>query len=237
MKGYLYNRTAYCSLSITIPQFFVELEDCFQKRFTGGSFLTNPTFTLTENLCRRMADVEFYASHIDEEQKRANTYEATASIGTLLVGYFSACKSLLDAGAITLAKIYMPNKLSNREMDFAKPFFWTQLNQANTIVCKRYLSFKGLSDNIIDWRDAAVHRLTPLVIVTSPGPPEKTPRDKIEINMVAQPDAEVSTIVKAPKNIKWVEPLHFPKKWHSQLLSFCKEVCSDIRGQTFSIQP
>lgn len=237
MNGYLYNRTAYCLLGITIPQFFAETEDCFQKRFTDGSFLTHPAFALTENLCRRMADVEFYASYISKEQERVDSYKAIAAIGTLLVGYFGACKSLLDAGAITLAKIYMPSKLSNKEMDFAKPFFWTQLNQANTTVCRRYLLFKSLSDDIIDWRDAAVHRLTPLVIATSPGPPAKTPREKIKIMMVAQPDAEIKDIVKAPKNIKWVEPLHFHKKWHSQLLSFCEEVCSDIREQTFSIQP
>jgi len=233
MKGYLYNRTAYCLLGVTIPQFFVETEDCFQKRFTEGRFLTHPTFTLTENLCRRMADVEFYASYIYEERKRADAYGAAAGIGTLLVGYFSACKSLLDAGAITLAKIYMPGQLSNKQMDFAKRLFWTRINQANTKVCKRYLSFKGLSDDIIEWRDATVHRLTPLVVIHSSTAPDKTPRNKIEIKMVAQPDAEIKDIVKAPKNIKWVEPLHFHKKWHSQLLSFCEEVCSDIREQTF----
>ena len=235
MSGYLYNRTAYCLLGITIPQFFVEIEDCFQKRFTDGSFLTNHAFKSTENLCRRMADVEFYASYIYEEQKRADAYQAAASIGTLLVAYFSACKSLLDAGAITLAKIYMPDKLSNKEMDFSKPIFWRQLKETCATVYSRFASFKGLSRDIIDWRDAAVHRLTPLVIIHSTSSPKETPREKIEIKMVAQPDAEIRDIVKAPKNIRWVEPLHFHKKWHSQLLSFCEEVCSDIREQTFSI--
>lgn len=75
-----------------------------------------------------MADIELYASYISEAQKSPDTFKGAILIGTLLVGYFNACKSLLDAGAITLATVYNLN-LTNKEKNFSKPKFWKQLNE------------------------------------------------------------------------------------------------------------
>jgi len=179
-----------------------------------------------------MADVELYASYISEAQKSSDTFKGAILIGTLLVGYFNACKSLLDAGAITLATVHNLN-LKNKEMDFSKTKFWKQLDKkAGHIIVGRYKTFDSLFKTVIMWRDAAVHRLTPFVVTHSPGEPGKVPREKVEIKMVAQPDAEISTVVKAAKTISWVEPLHYHRQWKSQLLNFCKAVCLDIRDQT-----
>jgi hypothetical protein len=179
-----------------------------------------------------MADVELYASYISEAQKSLDTFRGAILIGTLLVGYFTACKSLLDAGAITLARVYNL-ALTNKKMDFSKSEFWRQLDkEAGPTISGRYAPFKSLFKEIIKWRDSAVHRLTPFVITHSPGEPGKVPREKMGIKMVAQPDAGISIIVKAPKSVPWVEPLHYHKQWQSQLIEFCKEVCLDIRSQT-----
>ena len=232
MRSWFYNRTTYTLLNVPVPECFIKLDEYFDTRFVTSHPSLHESGTLAENLCRRMADVELYASYISEAQESPDTFKGAILIGTLLVGYFNACKSLLDAGAITLATVYNLN-LKNKEMDFSKTEFWKQLDKkAGHIIVGRYKTFDSLFKTVIMWRDAAVHRLTPFVVTHSPGEPGKVPREKVEIKMVAQPDAEISTVVKAAKTISWVEPLHYHRQWKSQLLNFCKAVCLDIRGQT-----
>ena len=77
-----------------------------------------------------------------------------------------------------------------------------------------------------------VHRLTPFVIVHGPEFPEKAPREKLEIKMVDQPDTDISIIAKKAKDIRWIEPLDFHKRWQKRLLDFYKYVCLDISVQT-----
>ena len=96
----------------------------------------------------------------------------------------------------------------------------------------RYRKFDSLFKEIVIWRDAAVHRLTPFVLTVSPGRPDEVPREKLEIKMVGQPDTEISTVVRGGKNISWVEPLHYHQQWKEQLVEFCNAVCLDIKGQT-----
>jgi len=178
-----------------------------------------------------MGDVELYASYISAAIKGLDTFKGAILVGTLLVGYFTACKSLLDAGAVTLAKVYnLP--LTNKEMDFSKPKFWRQVeDQMGPVIRSRYYLFKNLFDEIIKWRDAAVHRLTPLVVTHSPGPPDEAHQERLEIKMAAQPDADISTVAASGRKIQWVQPLHHHGQWENQLLEFCKEVCLDIRNQ------
>jgi hypothetical protein len=229
VKTSFYNRTAYLFVGVPVPDCFLQLDKHFDTRFTTVN-ITHPSVILAENLCRRMADAEFYAHSISEALKNPNAFHGANLIGTLLVGYFTACKSLLDAGSITLAKVYGLT-LTNKEMDFSKPKFWKELDkEAGPTVNSRYAPFKGLFKEVINWRDSAVHRLTPFVVVHTAGKPDKAPREKMEIKMVSQPDAGVSMVVKAPKSIQWVEPLYFHNKWQSQLRDFCEEVCSDIKA-------
>ena len=232
MKTWFYNRTAYVLLGMPAPQCFIDLDEYFDTRFTTSAAMMHESVTLAKNLCRRMADMELYASYISDAQKNLDVLKAAILIGTLLVGYFTACKSVLDAGAITLATLYNLT-LTNKEMDFSRPRLLKQLKQeTGPVVHGRYSSFQDLFDEIIKWRNSAVHRITPFVITHSPGPPDKVSREKIEIKMVAKPDVGISTIVISPKSVQWVEPLHFHRKWQNQLINFCKEVCLDIRSQT-----
>jgi hypothetical protein len=233
MKTFFYNRTVY-SLELpnmTVPQCFIELDDYFDMLFQTSVGLTQEVVILAENLCRRLADVELFAQYISEAQRKSDTFQAAILIGTFLVAYFNACKSLLDAGAITLAKIYSLD-LKNKEMDFSKRIFWRQLDEkTGPMVVDRYAPFNSLFSQIVKWRDAAVHRLTPFVITHSPGPLERVPPEKREIKMVDQPDTNISVIVKGANDIRWIAPLHCHMQWHKQLLDFCEQVCLDIRTQ------
>jgi hypothetical protein len=218
---------------MTVPECFIELDNYFDTLFQTTVGLTQEVVILAENLCRRLADVELFAQYISGAQRKSDTFQAAILIGTFIVAYFNACKSLLDAGAITLAKIYNLN-LKKKEMDFSKRIFWRQLEkQLGPIVVDRYAPFNSLFSEIVKWRDAAVHRLTPFVITHSPGSPEKVPREKLEIKIADQPDTDISVIVKRAKDIRWIEPLDCHKQWREQLLDFCEQVCLDIRTQAF----
>jgi hypothetical protein len=219
---------------MTVPQCFIELDNYFDTLFQTPDGLTHEAVILAEILCRRLADVELFAQCISEAQNRSDAFQAATLIATFMVAYFNACKSLLDAGAITLAKIYNL-KLKNKERDSSKRIFWRQLEeQVGSIVVDRYAPFNSLFDEIVKWRDAAVHRLTPFVIIHSADPPEKIPREKLEIKMVDQPDTDISVLVKRGKDIRWIEPLHYHNRWREPLLDFCKQICFDIKTQAFN---
>src|SRR4030042_996176 len=141
MKTYFYNRTAYSFLGTEVPQCFEDLDTHFDTRFTNiAASVTHPSAASEENLCRRMADVELYASFISNAQKNPDKFKGATLIGTLLVGYFSACKSLLDAAAVSLSKLYqLP--VGNKQMDFSKESFWRAFEQRAP---QRYLQYKSL---------------------------------------------------------------------------------------------
>lgn len=231
MRTLFYRRTAYPMLNVSVPDCFIQLDEYFGTLFANTSGLMHQSTTLAHNLCRRMADIELYASFISQAANNPDIFQGATVAGTFLVGYFTGCKSLLDAGAIALARLYNLT-LKNKEMDVSKPKFWKELKGKEAAVHERYTRFKGLFNEVIEWRDSAVHRITPFVIVHSPGSPEEIPRDKKYIKMVAKSDVEISTVVKMSKNIPWVEPLHFHRKWQRHLTEFCEEVCLDIRSKT-----
>lgn len=231
MKGFVYSNTAYRLGHFQVPECFKKLDDFLDERlYKNGKLLVGESSDLAQNLCRRMADIELYAWLISQAESLPDAFNGAALAGTYLVGYFSACKSLLDAASITLAKLYNLS-LSNKEMDFSKPKFWKELKEKEPTIYVRYARFDGLVKAIVKWRDSAVHRVTPLVIVHAPEGPDKTPRDKQEIRMVAKPDAELSTFMKSREKITWVRPLHFHNKWKIRLIEFCEEVCLNIRDK------
>jgi len=236
MKGWVYTKTAYQLGYFQVPECFEKLDEFIGKLLLkkNNKIVLNAHSSrysdLAQNLCRRMADIELYAWLISQAETAPNAFNGATIIGTYLVGYFSACKSLLDAGSITLAKLYNLD-LSNKEMDFSKPKFRKELKEKQATVHDRYTRFDGLVNDIVELRDSAVHRVTPFVIVHAPDSPDKTPRNKQEIRMIPEPDTELSTFVKNHEKINWVKPLHFHNEWKNRLIEFCEEVCLDIRDK------
>jgi len=175
-----------------------------------------------------MADIELYAMAIANSEKDKDAFKGAIAIGSFLIGYTSACKSLLDACSITLNSLYNLS-LKNKEQDFTKNKFWKTLETRSPETYSRYVRFHSLFTQIVKWRDAAVHRITPLVIVHSSGDPEKKPRDQVNIRLAANPNFNLSDIANAPLNIQWVEPLALHKQWHSDLIALCEQICLDIK--------
>lgn len=188
-----------------------------------------------------MGDVEFYGQRIDDElATMRGTYTAT-TVSSLLVGHFSACKSVLDASAITLARLYRlghktrGQQLRSKEMDFArqgKGKYWAVLQSEQSDVYKRYARFQGTVGEIIKWRDAAVHRVFPLVVTALARNPETGIAAIHHFKLALDPDPDPNKAWSERKSVRWTDPLHFHRKWHPQLLSLCEEVCRDIKSQT-----
>jgi hypothetical protein len=150
-----------------------------------------------------------------------------------LIGFFSACKSLFDAGSICLTELHHLN-LADREQDMAKGRFWTALQSSSPKSFARFKAFRSICDEIVQWRDASVHRSTPLVVVHSSGPPESARPGAIRIRMVADPNARIERIIDTPKDVLWLDPLHLHEVWRPHLVSFCDALCSEIQE---SLQP
>lgn len=229
MKSHFYNRTPYPHINVPVPVCFIEMDNYFDSKFSDiNELFKTAGLKLTENICRRIADVDMYASVIENMLNNSNAYKAATLTGSFMVGYLSACKSLLDAGSISLSEIYsLP--LSNKEKDFSKGKFWNQLLIVNKVVHKRYFAFKKLFEEIIKWRDAAVHRIAPLIIVHGKGHPEKVKREDMEIKMIADPNLDISDFIANTKETEWIEPLDLHKNWRGEFIKFCEELCKDIK--------
>ena len=150
MRTLFYNRTPYVRLKQRVPECFIELDCYFGEIFQSGTEILQKHTILAENICHRMADVEVYAEYISEELKRNNAGQAAIYIGTLLVGFFTACKSLLGAGAIALNEIYQLEIDDPKKQDFRKGTLWNRLRgKGEHAVYNRYSVYKDLIDEIV----------------------------------------------------------------------------------------
>jgi len=175
-----------------------------------------------------MGDIDLYAWFILDAQAHPDPIWAATIIGSYLVGFFSACKSLFDAGAICLTELHRLN-LGHREQDMAKGRFWTALQNTSPRSFTRFNTFRSTCKQVIEWRDASVHRATPLVLVHSAGIPEPATRDAVRIRMVADPNAKLERIIDTPTNVSWLEPLQLYDTWRPELISFCDVLCTEIK--------
>lgn len=231
MKDQFTTQTPYAALSIAIPGCFVALEQRFDAYFpTLGALLSDPRVALAENLCRRMGDVEFYASVIPTSATNPN--HEWSLTGTYLVGHFVACKSVLDAAAIAVTMLYQLTDihlglkgLAKREQDLTKGKFWSVLSSREPTVYKRYSLFRQFAKDVQERRDVAVHRVTPLVT-------KREDENGVSQGLLLfdEKDADVASfsVNLQNGNVTLVELLHFHHQWQPTLLKLCDEVCKDI---------
>ena len=234
MKSHFYflNHSAFKFIGVPLPQCFIELDDKLDPIFKDfGGALRHPSVKLAGNVCRRMADIELYAFIISQVQNDKDIWKASIITGSLLVAYLGACKSFLDSISITLNTLFNL-ALSNREQDFGKRKFWKVLQNQAPTAYSRYVPFQSFFKEIILWREAAIHRITPLVVVHTPTDPPKAPREQMVLKMVAQPEPDFGDVMKSHKDFKWIDPLGLHNQWHSTFITLCNNICNDIRERT-----
>jgi hypothetical protein len=148
-------------------------------------------------------------------------------VSSLLVGYCSAAKSFLDAAAIAATHIFVLT-LAPKEQDLSKGKFWNTLESENAEAFQRYRQFRTIVQDIVKWRDAAVHRTHPLVMVHSPGPPEESPREAITVRVIADPDVNFGHVLDPGSEFQWMDPLALHRRWRSSLGKLADMVANDI---------
>lgn len=229
MRTTFYSGTAYLAAQLTVPPCFVEL-DTFYEPILPDIPTGYRSFHLrhAENICRRMSDIDLYAWFISDAKTHSDPIWAATIIGSYLVGFFSACKSLFDAGSITLNDLHSL-KLANRQQDMSKGSFWTALQRSSLRSFARFNGFRPICNEVVQWRDASVHRATPLVVVHSPGPPDSAPPEAIRIRMVADPNARLERLIDTPNDVLWLDPLQLYDTWRPNLESFCGALCTEIQ--------
>jgi hypothetical protein len=194
--------------------------------------LTSDAYSLANNLCRRMGDIEWYATQLAPGSGTDNLALITPIVPTLLVGYFSTCKSLLDAAAISLTTL-LSLRLAPREMDFSKAAFWRALKGAHPDVERRYRPLhQGLTRDVVHWRDASVHRTSPFV-ASGLRDADVPSTGALMVHVLLEPGADVRTLAfqtaatgALPR--RYVDPLYFHRLWRPQFLALCAEACHDI---------
>ena len=174
-----------------------------------------------------MANIDLYANGIEAALREESVGKATLLTMTLMIGYFGSCKSLLDAVAIGLNQIHNL-KLGHREQDFGKPKFWNRLRETNTDTFERYRPKKSLADEIIKWRDSAIHRQAPIILPSHTT--GEIPREEITLWLINSPEPHIDrNIISVPtgQDVK-IDPRSLHAQWRSDFIWLCGQICKDI---------
>lgn len=93
MQTTFYGRSLYSYMGdVPVPRYFVELDELLGKESQTSNVAVAIHETRTRhaaNLCRRLADVEWYIKCISESVRLESVGKATFLTMTWLVGYFS----------------------------------------------------------------------------------------------------------------------------------------------------
>jgi hypothetical protein len=178
-----------------------------------------------------MADIELFAGVISELEKDKDIWRASITISSYLVAYFGACKSLLDAISITLNTLFNL-ALPNKEQDFGKGKFWKVLQNRDNAAYSRYIQFQPFYEDIIRWREAAVHRFTPMVVVHTPTDPPNAPREQMVLKTVAHTEPDFGQMIRSPLDVEWSDPLGLHIQWQPKFIMLCCYICDDIASRT-----
>ena len=193
----------------------------------GDQFIFSRAYHHHQNLCRRFATTRLY-EHLVEEAIAMNNLWVGAELANIhLCSYMSAVKSLIDASSVALNEIYSLG-LPPRDQDFGKGKFMSVLRAVKPDVAKRYATLEPHFREFVTWRDSAIHRVAPLILVSGPGHPDEVTREQVSVQMVAQPDVDVSSLVALGAGADWVSPLHFPSKWRPHCIELITNTYEDL---------
>jgi hypothetical protein len=257
--------TPFLFLPIDTPDCFLRLDAYFDKKIPESDeasmtkIFDYTLVSLAENICYRMGDIELYSFLINELSNsstkiwaknspiRQNIFKRTILARSLIISYFSACKSLFDAGAIALNQLYRLN-LGDKEQDFRKSKFINALKDKGK---SDYSQFEGLVNDIVRWRDESIHRVPPPVMIVDsrviPGSLVKGFRISLfgkmkkGSHMIGGPitlDEVIKTQLgnddQKKKEIGFSELLDLHEEWRPKFTKFCELLCGDLKRADFS---
>ncbi|MCB0167465.1 MAG: hypothetical protein KDI79_24760 [Anaerolineae bacterium] len=235
MKSFFYSRSVYPIIGRPIPKYFLALDNWFESQFTDPDDIIQPwqapAVHMAENLCRHLGDVEMYAMLVRDATELPNPNHAAIMTGTYLVGYFSACKSVLDACSVTINELYNLD-LPYKVQDFTKTKFWRTLATVDAAAESNYRSFEPTFREVITWRDAAVHRTTPFAFPVCKGDIDTVPRSEIEIKISIEAGYSLRRVMEERRMIDMIEPDELHDRWAAIFHTLLQRVCEDIEHRS-----
>jgi len=229
-----FNRSAYRFPEYELPDCFVRLGQRFeQRRLRSPEVSLTSTLAISQNLCRRLGYVDVLAKVIETTllDTRIGAFGQSELVSGFLVSHFGACKSVLDAVAISLNHVYGLG-LTGGNLDMHKHVFWSTLMSRAAFREHDYNTHRPLIDSVTKWRDEAVHRIPPLVIVSGAGHPASVPTPKPNVTLCLVLGITTEQFFNLNKSgyraDKFGHPLHFHRLWRSSLEELCSLACDDI---------
>lgn len=232
MNDIFTNRSATMVLAITPLDCFAKAQTALDNHYPDiSNAVKSNEYKHATNIAIRYGDIHLCEYNLKQALTLTNCSHGVILSSSYLNSYFVCVKSLLDAFAICLAEIY-GLQLTKKEQDFNNPRFWKFFATADQKIHDKYVEHKEWYRLVRQWRDSAVHRISPLIIVHSSGPPEEAPKEQISIRMFDAPDTGVQELVATKNHMsKWIEPTHYPTQWRSRIDSITELVISDIQRQ------
>lgn len=233
--GMLFDESGYPFTGLQSPPWVARLDEFFAgqpvRTIADGSFRT------CANLCRRIGDLDLYQQWLRNAlTSNPSPWWCAAFATSMLVGYFSTGKSLLDAGSVGINLLYAL-KFKPREQDFSKEKFWNGLRDSDSAAYSKLRVHRPLVNDAVKWRDAAVHRLPPRVRVLNDGPPPKPPEHitmkDVRLGIPNEPDADVVDALLG-KKFQWIEPLQFVAGFSARFHAFAHDVADVILLKLYS---
>jgi hypothetical protein len=223
--GLLLDESGYPFTGLEPPPWIAGLDSFFAEQPIRT--LADGPFRTCANLCRRTGDLDLYRRWLHNAlTTNPSPWWCAAFATSMLVGYFSTGKSLLDAGSVSLNLLYALG-FASRDQDFKKKKFWNALRTADPDGHKILRSHKELVDDAVRWRDAAVHRLPPRVRVLNAGPPSKLPEHTtmkdVRLGIPTSPEADIVDALLG-KKLEWREPLEFVDEFSARFHAFAKDL-------------
>ncbi|MHB8732616.1 MAG: hypothetical protein ACYDAB_12600 [bacterium] len=227
-----YNRTAFRVLNEPLPTFFASLDQYIAEKFPVLlKAWSSKEFEHAENICRRNGDILLIQKHLEEALARPNRPEGAALGASYMTFYFSCVKSLLDSIAIMLNDVYSLG-LTGGDLDLAKDQFWNKFVSLRKTEAGRYGKLRPWFREARDWRDAAIHRVAPILSTAGPGHPNKVDPSLTTVVMVDQRDVKASDLMVANPAFwqKLISPLDLLAGWRPSIALVTELACEDIRS-------
>jgi len=234
MKTFFYERTAYRLSETPVPDFFLALDDHFDKVLTTSmprNALVHPALLHGESICARLADVETYAWMIEDARKRHRMdkeggLKAAILTRSFLLGYLAACRALLDSCAEVLDACH-ELEMPRADRTFASALFWQRLVEHAPNTHRRYHTSRIFFNEIFRWCAETTDRIAPLSLVRFTFG-EYATRDT-QMKVLDEQEVSLTDLAHYRGTLNWIDPLQLHSRWKPQLLNLAKRLCLEIR--------
>lgn len=234
MKTLFYERTAYRLSETPVPDFFLALDEHFDKVLTVSMprhALVHPALLHGESICARLADVETYAWLIEDARKRhrmdkEGDLKAAILTRSFLLGYLAACRALLDSCAEVLDACH-ELEMPRADRTFASALFWQRLVEHAPNTHRRYHTSRIFFNEIFRWCAETTDRIAPLTLVRFTFG-EYATRDT-QMKVLDEQEISLTDLAHYRGTLNWIDPLQLHSRWKPQLLNLAERLCLEIR--------